>query len=579
MLVVAGAAVAFTSVPGLDTSFKSFLGSSDSNLLLYKVEKTRLPVTVVERGTLESANNKDVVNEVEGMTTIIFILPEGTRVKEGQKVCELDSAVLRDNLLNQEIATKRAKADLDQAQKTLEVAEISVQEYLEGTYPQEIQTAEGQIKLAESDLVRAKDKLEWSNKMFDIGYVTGPQNYADKLAKQKSEFSLQEAEKKLEVIQKYTKEKQVKELQAAVEKARSDMLAKQNTYDLEKAKEDKLRKQIDNCVLFAPNDGLIVYANEQNRFGSNNQAMIEEGAQVRERQKIFSLPDINNMQVNTKVHESMIDRVSRGLKARIRVDSFSDQGLTGTVKNVQPLPDPTSWMSSDIKQYTTLVTIDNGIPGLRPGMSAEVTILVTQKDDVLAIPVQAILQFKGQDHVYAITPQGPQRRVVELGLSNDKLVEVTKGLKEGDKVVLNPMSLLSEEEKRELFAMSSKSGNKQNWTADEVNAAGQSPGVLGPGGGGPQGKGEAAKKKALGGAGGAFMQKFQNMSPEDREAMKTASEEERAEILKKAGFTEDELSQMRQRMQSGGGGGGGFGGGRGGAGGGGGPRGGGEGGQ
>ena len=79
---------------------------------------------------------------------------------------------------------------------------------------------------------------------------------------------------------------------------------------------------------------------------------------MRERQTIFRLPDITKMRVNTKVHESMVDKVKPGMKARIRVEAFPEQ-LTGTVESVQPLPDPSSFFSSDIKVYTTQVAIDN----------------------------------------------------------------------------------------------------------------------------------------------------------------------------------------------------------------------------
>ena len=366
------------------------------------------------------------------MTTIIKILPEGTVVKKGQEVCVLDSASLRDNLTTQQISTKRAESDFEQTKKNLEVAEISVKEYLEGTFPNDRQTAEGQIKLAESDLIKAKDRMEWSERLTKIGYVSATQNYADKLSLDKSKFSLEEAKRKLEVMLKYTRAKELTEFKANVEKARSDMLAKQQTYELEKTKEQKLVKQIEKTKLFAPNDGLVVYANETNRMGGSNQAMIEEGAQVRERQKIFSLPDIAHMRVNTKVHESMIDRVNTGLSARVIVDAFPNQVLTGKVENVQPLPDPSSFFSSDVKVYTTLVAIENGHPGLRPGMSAQVEILITQLDDVLAVPIQAILEFKGKDHVYVVSPTGVTRREVKLGLSNEKLIEIKDGLKPGD---------------------------------------------------------------------------------------------------------------------------------------------------
>ena len=82
------------------------------------------------------------------------------------------------------------------------------------------------------------------------------------------------------------------------------------------------------------------------------------------------------MQVNTKVHESMIDQVTPACRPASGSTPFPNEQLTGTVKSVAPLPDPNSFFSSDIKVYTTLVTIDKGLPALRPGMTAEVEILV-----------------------------------------------------------------------------------------------------------------------------------------------------------------------------------------------------------
>src|SRR5208337_1750017 len=139
----------------------------------------------------------------------------------------------------------------------------------------------------------------------------------------------------------YTKDKTIKELKSEVEKAHSDELAKEQTFQLEKTKEAKLEKQIINCKLVAPGEGIVVYANDPMRSFGSNAPQIEEGATVRERQKIFSLPDISHMQVNAKVHESQIDKITPKMKARIRVDAFSETELEGTVLDVAPLPDPT----------------------------------------------------------------------------------------------------------------------------------------------------------------------------------------------------------------------------------------------
>ncbi len=66
-----------------------------------QVRPANLPVIVTERGSLESSKNEDVYCKVEGQTTIITIVPEGTRVTKGQLVCELDSSALKDQLTNQ----------------------------------------------------------------------------------------------------------------------------------------------------------------------------------------------------------------------------------------------------------------------------------------------------------------------------------------------------------------------------------------------------------------------------------------------------------------------------------------------
>lgn len=318
-----------------------------------------------------------------------------------------------------------------------------------------------------------------------------------------------------------------------------------------------------------------MYGNDPNQFRGNNQPQIQEGAVVIQRQKIFSLPDVLNMQVNTKVHESMIDRVEPGQVARIRVDAFAGEPLTGKVKSVQPLPDPTSFFSSDVKVYTTLVTIDQKMQSLRPGMTAEVTILIDTLDDVLVIPVTAVLPLKGKEYVYVVTPDGkPERREVTLGATNDILIEVKEGLKEGDLVAMNPTSLLSESEKNEAFSATVRASSKARDFGDAKNP----PKAEGGAGGDEKAKTKARTKGAggaggpggFGGAGAAMFQKFRNITPEDREKLKTASDEEKKEIMRKAGFTDEELQQMeqmRQQMQQGGGGGfggppgGGFGGG------------------
>jgi HlyD family secretion protein len=542
------------------------------------VRKTALPITVVEKGSLESSENKDAYCLVEGQTTIIMILPEGTPVKSGQIVCQLDSASLRDQLVNQKITTKSAEANHENAKLTREVAEIAVVEYEEGIFKQEYATVEGEIKLAESDLSRSEDRLAWAQRMFKKGYVSKATAVSEELTLKKARFALEQAQSKKKVLVDYTKGKTVKELKSEVEKARSDELAKKATWELEVSKEKKLDRQIAACDIKAPADGLVVYANDPNRAFGGGQPQVEEGATVRERQKIFSLPDITRMQVNTKVHESQIDKLARarGMKAKIRIEAFASETLDGTVTEVAPLPDSTNFFSSDIKVYTTKVKIDQPLPGLKPGMSAQVEILVDRKTDVLTIPVLAVLQFQGKDHVSRKIDDQFVQTEVELGVSNEKYVEVLKGLNEGDVLAMSPMSLMTDAEKQKAFGSASK-GGKKDW-GEEGDPAG-TPAVGGPGiakkvaagPGAPAKGGDPAKakgktgggmaKKGGRGGGGAFFAKLQSLSQEERAQLRTASEEDRMQLLKKAGLTDEEIAQMAQMGRNRGGGGGGPGGG------------------
>ena len=179
-------------------------------------------------------------------------------------------------------------------------------------------------------------------------------------------------------------------------------------------------------------------------------------------------------------------------------------------------------------------------------------------------------------------------------------MEVTNGITAGAVVALNPLTLISENEKRELFGVNGKSAGKKDWVGfakakdAEVAAGGATePGKAAPVAAGKGGElaiargGDPAKAKAKGrtkgagggGFGGPFAAKFQNIAPEDRQKMRTASPQERNEILK-APVSPMTSSSRCGRCAGGGGGrpggGGGFGGGPPGGGGGRGPAGGGN---
>ncbi len=545
VLLIVGGGTALVAANSSESARSRFSGLTDwfgpkaSNVLTHTVRITDLAITVKDKGELESANNIEAKSEVEGQTTIISILPEGTRVERNQLVCELDDASLRDQLANQQIATERAKADYENAQKTFEVKEIDVKEYIGGIFPQEMKTIEGEIKLNQSELARAEDRLKWSDDMVKLGYITYAQNVADRFDLQKAEFNLQQARQKLDVLTKYTRPKQIKTLEGEVEKSRADLYARESAFTLEKEKEERLRRMIEKCKIYAPGNGIVVYHNERNRYGSSDGPQIEEGAMVRERQIIFKLPDIDNMQVNTKVHESMVDKVKPGLGARIRVDAFPRTMLSGTVVSVAPLPDPTSFYSSDVKVYSTIVSIqDNRGLDLRPGMTSEVEILIAKLEDVNTVPVQSVIEYGNKHHVWvAQADRTWQRREVELGNTNSRYIEIKDGLAEGEVVTLDPRAVMTEEERQRAFSSGEdrnrgedgEAESSKTWSDSEAakaEAAKELPSVREE----AEAKGKAGGR---GGAGGALGK----MSEADREAFMNMSPEEKRQRMEALGIT------------------------------------------
>jgi RND family efflux transporter MFP subunit len=461
-----------------------------------------LRVVVEERGLLQASRDPGVFSQVEGQVTIITLLPEGTRVTKGQLVCELDSSALKDQLTNQVMAIRKAEAAFETARLTREVAEMALQEYVEGIYPSELRAILKEIALAQSSVASAEERLKRTRIAGErlnavLVAQAGARTAADIVAELEIEDRIAAAERDLEqgrralevgqarrdLLEKFTKDRTIKQLRIEVDKNRPVELAQQAACELERSREAKLRRQIDGCRLHAPGNGIVTYANDPSRFRPSI-PMIEEGAAVRERQKIFSVHDLDGpMRVEVKIPEAIVDRLSPGLTAQIRVDAFADKLFQGIVEDVAPLPDPTfAFNNPGIKVYTTHVAIKDRIPGLRPGMSARVEILVTQLEGVLSVPVEAVVSYDGEDHVGVKTEEGrPEWRTVTLGLSNDQRVEVRKGLKAGEVVVLKPVPLLSEEQKRKAFGSPKPSPKTKTKTNTKARGApGDSQGKAGP---------------------------------------------------------------------------------------------------
>ncbi|MBS0266789.1 MAG: HlyD family efflux transporter periplasmic adaptor subunit [Planctomycetes bacterium] len=521
-----------------------------TNLLFETVKRGPLEITITERGNLESANNDQIICMVEGEqgTGILKILEEGSRVKAGDLLVELDSSKLKNDLTAQEITLEQASANLKTAEKNLEIqetqnesdiaavklkielADLDLEKYKEGDYIQEKDTVKGEIELATEDVTRAEDKYAFTKRLAKKGYAKQSEVEADRVSLQKARINLQVAEMKMDVLERYTKGRKEAELDANAKeykrelervelkakatqaKYEADLKAAQKTYEVEKSKYDKIIEQIKLCKIYAKRDGMVVYVNQRaGGFRGSSEPLIYEGAKVKERQPIINLPDVTNMQVNARIHESKIAMVRVGLPCTIHLDAQAGETFRGEVANVAAVSTSGNWPNINLKEYVTLIKLTDDVEKvsqLKPGMTAEIEILIDRLTDVLQAPVQSFVERGGRHFVWVMADGKVTRKEVKVGKPNDQFMEIVDGLKEGEKLVQTPRVALPKEiALLEADVPANVESATTGLKAPPLPPAGGAPGA-GPGGarggrGGPPGSagGEGGGAPMAGGAG------------------------------------------------------------------------------
>jgi hypothetical protein len=194
---------------------------------------------------------------VEGRTAVVFALPNGARVKKEELVCELDATALKEQRAHQELIVAGAEAALRGARLAREAAEAALTEYLDGAFKQSLEMVQSEIALAMAEQKRAEDRVVWSDRMYEKGYVSKAENIADKINLQQKVFAYEQAQTKREVLDRYTRDRTIKELRSEVERRKAIELAAQAVHERERAMHARLVRQIGQCKIFAPVAGRL----------------------------------------------------------------------------------------------------------------------------------------------------------------------------------------------------------------------------------------------------------------------------------------------------------------------------------
>ena len=289
--------------------------------------------------------------------------------------------------------------------------------------------------------------------------------------------------------------------QAVAKKLQADITvwAKKSIRDHEEKRLSDLEEQLRCCTIAAPQDGIVVYFNSfQARSGSGSQqAIIAQGEPVREGQRLMRIPSLSRMVVDTYVHEAALTQVHADVRrpthfgdfyragliatpslmpgligrlafdvvrddfeayenevltpgdaAEIHLHAFPGRILHGHVQHISSMPSQRDWALMDVKLYPTTVTIDDLVDDLKPGLTADVTILGEKPlAQVLAIPLEALVKPERTGlpaHCFVLTPLGPEERDVAVGMQSQNLVQIRSGVAEGEEVILNPAAVQQE---------------------------------------------------------------------------------------------------------------------------------------
>lgn len=420
---------------------------------------------------------------------IIGIVPNGKSVVKGELLMELDAAPIQERLNAQVVNFEYVNAEAIQAvakyenQKTQnltfeaeallkrDLAELNLRMYGDdqgGTYKLTLQELELKIQEARSMTAQSqasvqlqKREREGMQQLYDLGYRGLGDLDQSRYKLLQAEDSFEKAQNSLDnavsarrKLVQYEKEMMLKTLQGGfataersldqvqvdnaslLSQAEAVKNAAEAALKKEQEKLDRYRLMLAKCKIVAPHDGMVVYATD------NGEPQVGEGFYVYERQQLFTLPNLTAMQVKTSVHESVLLDMQAGLPATISVDAFSGRTFRGSVKIVSMIPRQSNWLTSDIKIYETIVTIDEPVDQLKPGMTAVVEIELEPLRNVLTVPVQAVVVIGQESWCYVDAENGVERRNVRLGRTNSDFIHVVDGLNEAEMVVVNPLAVM-----------------------------------------------------------------------------------------------------------------------------------------
>ncbi len=407
----------------------------------------RVQTTPVQRGTLiatvNAAGNVSTPEEAamafqtSGKVAKVSV-QVGDKVKKGQLLMQLDTTDLQLSLRNAQINLASAQASYDSTKASLQFAIQTAQANLASAKASYDDTKAkndqniNQLIVAKSALDKAATALQTAQGAYnaiawrgDVGMTTQAANlqtatadYDSALANYKitaagiNDTALRTAQAQLDNAQTALEQAQ-KNLDTSMRTAQAQLDAAQLAVQT-------ATRNLDNASIYAPFDGVISQVN----FSAGDSA--SSGTAV-------AIADLSNLQIKVTIAEVDLPRIKVGESSQLSFDAIPGKNYNAKVIAIGPV----GTITSGVVNYPVIVSITDADDSVKPGMTANLNIIVDQRQNVLLVPNRAV-RTQGNQKTVTVLYKGQQITTpITTGLSNDSSTEVISGLQEGDQVVLN----------------------------------------------------------------------------------------------------------------------------------------------
>ena len=409
--------------------------------MTFPVQRTNLVVTATEQGSLESSENTELICKVRGQNTITWVIESGTRVEKDDLLLTLDTLFIEEQIAERSKYAHWSRSGAEHWRATMNSARLKIDSYKEGDYVAALKGQQKELVELKTYLKSAQDRFTFTTNLFKRGYVSDQQVDDAKDSVQRLVLETGVKETAISVLENSTRKTWLEDLQGNYNVAVAQFEASDERAMADASRRDRAVEELGYCEVRAPKAGLVIHPRAA---AWKNAPDITEGGTVYKEQLLLIMPDLNKMQVKVGIHEAIIENVNVGQRAIV---TLPDRTIEAEVTTVADIASPLGPWAGDQFQYDVIIELPQQT-GLKPGMSAQVEIIMAEHEDILAVPVAAVIEtldgFACWVQDKSDPTAVPTKTPLSLGESNDVHIVVTNGLKPGDQVVLNPLAYVQE---------------------------------------------------------------------------------------------------------------------------------------